>query len=376
MGSAESLVGAEFDGFQVERLVGQGAMGAVYQALDVSLKRKVAIKVLTQNLNRNRDSVKRFIREAKAVGAIAHPNIAQVYRVGTFNDLHYYAMEFIDGKSLEELISENQRISGAKAFDLMVQAVRGLKAASERGVIHRDIKPANLMVTHDGTLKVVDFGIAKKMDETETFQTATGVIMGTPAYMAPEMCKGQRVDIRADMYSLGCTFYHMLTGQAPFKGDTVFTVMQQHIGAPIPSITSTATNVPDRLCNIIYTMVEKNPDKRYQSYDQLLLVLEAAREGRATVLTSQVVDMSEEEMAESDRRKLKRLYIAGGIVAAIFILWVLISGPKEPDTKQAQPTETESVSDRPEGGLSKVAETLRELHQVDKELRKDARETY
>ena len=376
MGNVDSLAGEKLGQYRIERLIGQGAMGAVFAAHDDNLQRTVAVKVLALDVNRNPDAVKRFLREARAIAAISHPNIAQVYGSGTHGDFHYYAMEYIDGESLEELIAREGRIGGARAFNLMVQAVNGLQAAADHGVIHRDLKPANFMVAKDGTLKIVDFGIAKTAGDGESLRTATGAVMGTPAYMSPEQCRGERVDIRSDMYSLGCTFFHMLTGRVPFEGETLFTVMERQISTSMPSITAMAPNVPDRLCNIIYTMVEKSPERRYQTYEQLQTLLEAARDGRATVLTSMVVDVSEAEMEEADRRSLKKLYLAAGLVAVLFIVWILATSNREPEVKTAE-APPETVDDKkPEGGLSGMVDSLRELNEFDKELRKDAREAY
>jgi serine/threonine-protein kinase len=339
----------------------------------------VAIKVLAESVNRDPDAVKRFQREARAVASISHPNIAQIYRVGTYGDLHYYAMEFVDGQSLEQMIAESSRLSGPRCFSLMAQAVKGLKAAADQGIIHRDIKPGNLMVTTDGTVKIVDFGIAKMMDDSETFRTATGTIMGTPSYMSPEQCKGQAVDLKSDMYSLGCAFFHVLTGRPPFDGDTIYTIMSRQIGTPVPAIPSLAPNVPERFCNIIYTMMEKNPDNRYQSYEYLLSVLEAAREGRATGMTAMVVEgqFAPEQLA-ADQRRLKRLYLLAGIAAVVLIALFayLTRRPPEKDKTQDKAGLEELRKDAPEGSLRAVGKGLSEINKADREARKDARETY
>ena len=380
MSKAQALVGAEFDGFRIVRLLGQGGMGAVYEGLELGLSRRVAIKVLAESVNRDPDGVKRFQREARAVASVSHPNIAQIYRVGTYGDMHYYAMEFVDGKSLDQMILERGRLSGPRCFDLMAQAVRGLKAAADRGIVHRDIKPANLMVTHDGTVKIVDFGIAKMMDDSDTFRTATGTIMGTPSYMSPEQCKGQAFDFRSDMYSLGCTFFQVLTGRAPFEGDTAFTVMSKQISAPVQAIPALASNVPERFCNIIYTMMEKHPDNRYQSYEHLLTVLEAAREGRATGMTAMVVEapLAAEALAAESRRR-KRLYlIVAGCAVALLTVWLAFSSrrPRESEKPGAKAGIEELRKDAPEGGLRGTAKTLSEINKVDREARKEAREAY
>jgi len=374
MGKAEALIGAEFDGYRIVRLLGQGGMGAVYEGLELSLNRRVAIKMLAESINRNPDAVKRFQREARAVAAVSHPNIAQIYRVGTYGDMHYYAMEYVDGKSLEQMILEGGRIAGRRCFDLFVQAVKGLKAAADRGIIHRDVKPANLMVTYDGTVKVVDFGIAKMMDDSETLRTATGSIMGTPSYMSPEQCKGQDTGFRSDMYSLGCTFFQALTGKPPFEGDTAYTVMAKQISTPVPAISTMTSNVPERLCNITYTMMEKSPNNRYQSYEILLSVLEAAREGRATGFAAAVVEAPPQpEPSATDARRRKLLYLLAAAVAVVLILWLAQLGRRSGSEK---PSADKADEEAPAGGLRGVGKGLQEINKADREARKDARETY
>jgi serine/threonine-protein kinase len=380
MGKAESLIGAEFDGYRIVRLLGQGGMGAVYEALELALHRRVAIKMLAETVNRDLDAVRRFQREARAVASVSHPNVAQIYRVGAYGDLHYYTMEYVDGKSLDQMIMENRRIAGSRCFNFMAQAVKGLKAAADRGIIHRDIKPANLMVTSDGTVKIVDFGIAKMADDSETFRTATGMLMGTPSYMSPEQCKGQAVDFRSDMYSLGCTFFQALTGKPPFEGDTAFTLMSKHISALVPAIPSLAANVPERFCNIIYTMMEKNPDKRFQSYEHLLSVLEAAREGRAAGFTAMVVEEGAppSDQLAADQRRKKRLYLAAALIAALVIaLFAYTAHRRSQDDKtRDKAARKELHQDAPEGGLRGVGKDLREINKADREARKEAREAY
>jgi serine/threonine-protein kinase len=375
MGKAQDLIGAEFDGYRIVRLLGQGGMGAVYEGLDLSLNRRVAIKVLAESVNRDPDAVKRFQREARAVALVSHPNIAQIYRVGILGGLHYYAMEFVEGKSLEQMITEQNRVHGPRCFNLMVQAVKALKAAADRGIIHRDIKPANLMVTTNGMIKIVDFGIAKVMDDSETFRTMTGTIMGTPSYMSPEQCKGQAVDFKSDMYSLGCTFFHALTGRPPFSGDTAYAIMSKQISAPAPVIPAIVAHVPERFCNIIYSMMEKNPDNRYQSYEHLLSVLEAAREGRASVFTARVLEPepTPEELAAASRRRI-RAYIIAGVIMLLLVLFVThqMSHRQPPVSKHTKTGQDDS----PGRDLRGVGKSLSEIDKADREARKEARDAY
>jgi len=375
MGKAQDLIGAEFDGYRVVGLLGQGGMGAVYEGVDMALSRRAAIKVLAESVNRDPDAVKRFQREARAVALVSHPNIAQIYRVGMFGSLHYYAMEFVEGKSLDQMIVEQGRVSGPKCFNLMVQAIQALKAAADRGIIHRDVKPANLMVTTNGLCKIVDFGIAKVTDDSESFRTMTGTIMGTPSYMSPEQCKGQAVDFKSDMYSLGCTFFHALTGRPPFSADTAYAIMTKQISTPVPVIPAIVAHVPERFCNIIYSMMEKNPDNRYQSYEHLLSVLEAAREGHASVFTARVMapEPTPAELAAAARRRIRGYAIVGAIVLLLVLFTIhQLTRPRELPRRKGPQTE----QDNPGKDLRGVGKTLSEIDKADREARKEARDAY
>lgn len=273
MSGKDPYIGREFDGYRIERALGRGGMGTVYGGVDTGLRRRVAIKVLPQSAAANEDLRRRFEREARVVAEFDHPNIARVYRTGEIDGLPYYAMEYIEGKSLADMLRDQGRVAGNACIRLMTQAAQGLKAAAARQVIHRDIKPANLMVTDDGMLKIVDFGIAKAVRD-DTFQTATGAVMGTPRYIAPEQARGLELDHRADIYSLGATFYHMVTGVPPFDSDDPITLVMMHINQPVEPIERFNPHVPDNLERIIYRMLEKSPARRYQDYGKLVDDLE------------------------------------------------------------------------------------------------------
>jgi serine/threonine-protein kinase len=269
----DDWIGAQLDDYRIERLLGRGGMAAVYLAHDGVLDRKVAVKILPQGPTCDPELVKRFEREARIVARVNHPNIAQVYRIGEAHGCPYYAMEFIDGRSLAEVLEEKGRLTAIRTVDYAIQVCKGLRAAAEHDIIHRDIKPGNLMLTRDGTVKIVDFGIAKVFRD-DTFQTQTGAVIGTPRYMAPEQGKGLAVDHRSDIYALGATAYHLLTGHPPFMADTTVSLIMQHIQKPVPPIVDDEGRVPARLCNVIYGMMTKEPERRLDDYTQLIEALE------------------------------------------------------------------------------------------------------
>ncbi len=238
-------IGQTVDGYVIEDLLGQGGMASVYRGLDTSLGRSVAIKILPADALGDEDLVKRFEREAHLIAQVNHPNIAQVYRIGMIGNCPYYAMEHIDGYSLADLLLERDRLTPMQAINYMIQTAKGLKAAAERQIIHRDIKPANIMLTRDGTIKIVDFGIAKAHRD-ETYKTMAGHILGTPRYMSPEQGRGLPVDFRSDMYSLGATFYHMLAGVPPFDSDNPITLVLKHAKDPVQAIEQFNDRITER----------------------------------------------------------------------------------------------------------------------------------
>jgi serine/threonine-protein kinase len=243
-------------------------------------------------------------------------------------------MEYVDGLPLNEVMKEKVRLPGKKCLDLVLQTARGLQAALECGSIHRDIKPENLMMTQDGRIKIVDFGLAKN-DKIDSFKTATGIVMGTPHYISPEQASGMPVDHRSDIYSLGATLYHLLAGRPPFDGDSAFSILHKQIHAEVRSLTQWNPGVPDAVCQMVYRMLAKHPDARYQTYGHLIRVLEDLLSGRdRPSLTMEAVDESRLEAdrlrAQQDR---KRMMVAGAILAmvAAAALGALLSQPSSED---------------------------------------------
>ena len=252
--------------YPITDVLGKGAMGVVYRANDPMLNRMVAIKTINTEEAGHEGMAEyeaRFYTEAKAAGGLNHPNIIIVYDIGKSGHLVYMAMEYVEGKELREMLADGKRLAVAKAVDIAAQVADGLAYAHQHQVVHRDIKPANIMITPEGRAKIADFGIAR-MRSSET-RTQTGIILGSPKYIAPEQVVGKRADHRSDIFSLGVILYECLTGSTPFNGEGLSALMYQitnHDPAP-PSASN--PQVPVMLDYIIAKVLAKAPEARYQS---------------------------------------------------------------------------------------------------------------
>lgn len=276
--SEEELVGQTIGGYELLELVGEGGMGAVYRARQISLDREVAVKVLAPRLAKDGEFVARFVREARSVAKINHPNILQIHDVADADGLHFIAMEFIRGRTLSDLLKDKGYLDWRDCVGYARQAALGLAAAAKANIIHRDVKPDNLMITSEGVVKVSDFGLAKEM-AAQGELTQTGDIMGTPAYMSPEQCDGAALDTRTDIYSLGCALYRAVTGVLPFNAPSPVSMMYKHKHeAPIPP-RQYMPELPVAVENLILRMMAKNPDDRYATMDETAETLERALEG-------------------------------------------------------------------------------------------------
>src|SRR5215207_10138842 len=235
--TSADLTGRTLGEFQLIRRIGQGAMGQVYLARQISLKRQVAVKILKAELAANETSLRRFQQEAEAVARINHANIVQIYFIGHADGLHYMALEYVEGKNLRDFLSRKGPPDFPVALNIMRQVAMALQRASELGFVHRDIKPENILLTRKGEVKVADFGLSRVLEgeRPALHLTQSGVTMGTPLYMSPEQVEGKSVDPRTDIYSFGVTCYHMLAGHPPFRGSTAFEVALAHVQkAPEP----------------------------------------------------------------------------------------------------------------------------------------------
>ena len=259
--------------YKVVSELGRGGMGVVYKAHEESLNRFVAIKVLGDHLAADEQFLSRFTREARAAGAVSHPNVIPIYYIGQDDGRHYFAMEYVSGRSVQAMIRQEGRIGNPRAAQIILQAAQGLAAAHDKGVIHRDIKPANLMVDERGVVKIADFGIALPI-ESQTRLTATGALMGTPGYLSPEHCMGEPVDHRADIYALGVTYFEMLTGRMPFNAESPLALLRQILQEEVPDVTQLNSEVDAESKRILMKMIARDRNARYQNCHELIADLE------------------------------------------------------------------------------------------------------
>ena len=278
LGDIADLSGYEVAGCRILSRLGSGAMGTVYLAEQAALKRQIALKVLKPEFCRDHAYIERFEREAQASAKLVHFNVVPVYHFGLHKDIYYIISGYVKGTTVQKIIDRTGPIPAETSTDMVLQAARGLSAAEDVGIIHRDIKPENLMVDQDGIIKVADFGLAKVVKDNDASITQNGMIVGTPYYISPEQAQGQELDARSDIYSLGVTFYHMLTGKVPFNADNVVRILLQHISADRPDPRAIRQDVPKSVSGVVRRMMARNPDERYASFDELIIELEGLLE--------------------------------------------------------------------------------------------------
>ena len=263
------LSGQKLDDFLLVRPLGQGGMAKVYLARQESLDREVAVKILKPDLAADENYVKRFQLEARAIAALVHSNIVQVYGVGVANGLHYMAQEYVRGTSLQQLVQTHGPLDLKRSMIVMKQVAAGLSIAGQRGIVHRDIKPDNILISENGEVKIADFGLARSTPNQSTANqtqlTEVGVTMGTPLYMSPEQVQGEKLDHRSDIYSFGVTCYYMLSGKTPFEGETPLSIAVQHMNAAPQTLFNQRPDIPSEVCELVQRMLAKNRDDRIQS---------------------------------------------------------------------------------------------------------------
>ncbi len=359
-------------GYELQRKLGEGGMGAVYLARQKSMDRLVALKILRRNLARNTDFVARFVREARLAGKLDHENIVRALDVGESGDYHYLAMEFVDGCNLSALLRERGALPEKEALGLALQVARALEYADSRRIIHRDIKPDNVLLTGDGIAKLTDLGLAKQTG-AETHITQTGVMVGTPHYVSPEQARGEQdVDIRGDIYSLGATLYRLVTGKTPFEGSTAAVVMTKHLTEEPPPPREINPDVSHKTSRIIYKAMAKNRDVRYQTPAELIADIESVLAGRMprhaqnrragdTASTRPVAKLRGrrregetghgEEPIEGGRFALPlsaMIGIAAGVLLAGGIgIWALTGGPETPRELSPSPPKKGPAPEQP-----------------------------
>jgi tRNA A-37 threonylcarbamoyl transferase component Bud32 len=277
------LSGVTLGDFQVERLLGRGGMGEVYLARQISLNRRVALKVLRPDLLTKPVYLSRFEAEATTVAKLNHPNIVTIYTLGNVDDTRFIAMEYVQGTNLREYLIKKGALDLALALSIMKQAGVAIGAAGELGLIHRDIKPENLLLTKKGQVKVADFGLCRDQDTERVDLTQPGITLGTPLYMSPEQAQGHALDHRSDLYSLGVTFYHMLAGEPPFRAETPLALALKHVKDTPVSLAVHRPDLPPDLVGLVMKLMAKAPGARHQSAGEMLRDLSRIRGSLNTV---------------------------------------------------------------------------------------------
>jgi WD40 repeat protein len=312
------LIGQTVSHYEITTLIGEGGMGQVYRARDTRLDRDVALKVISPSLASDPDRIRRFEQEARAAGALAHPNIVAVYEIGVHQDSPFVVMELLEGESLRQRLNQGS-LPIRKATDYASQAARGLAAAHEKGIIHRDIKPENLFVTKDGRVKILDFGVAKLVRSDKLVSpsdkasadslTGSGAIIGTSGYMSPEQARGQAADHRSDLFALGATLHEMLTGHRTFQKDSFVETLHAILNEDPPPFSASGREIPAGIETIVRHCLEKSPEERFQSARDLAFALEGLS---GTGGGAPVAGAGATATAKAKRR---RAYITAGIAA-------------------------------------------------------------
>lgn len=283
----------QIPGFQILSKLGQGAMAVVFKAKQLSLDRTVAIKVLPKRLSENKEFVDRFYMEGRAAARLNHPHIVQAYDVGEAGGYHYFVMEYIDGKTVYDSLQEQKCMDEQAALRMILETAKALEHAHELGLIHRDVKPKNLMLTQDETVKLADMGLAREINDYATATAEAGRAYGTPYYISPEQIRGEiNIDARADIYGLGATFYHMVTGRVPFDGSSPSAVMHKHLKDPLVPPDHLNKSLSAGVGEIIEVMMAKLPDERYRNCSELISDLEAVMKGEPPLQARKTYDPS------------------------------------------------------------------------------------
>ena len=267
-------------GFEILGRVGQGGMGTVLKARQVSMDRVVALKVLPRRLAADKQYVERFLREARSAARLSHPNIVQGIDVGHAEGYYYFAMEFVDGPTVKQILVKEGPFEEKRALEIVAAVASALEHAHRQGIVHRDIKPENIMITADGEVKLADMGLARSVGTIDTV-TVGGGALGTPHYMSPEQARGDAdLDTRSDIYSLGATLYHMLTGDAPFDGPTSASVAAKHITQPAPSPRKAVPTLSRGISDLVQLMMAKDRTDRPQTPTDLMAEVQGVLAGR------------------------------------------------------------------------------------------------
>jgi serine/threonine-protein kinase len=337
------MIGKTLGNYQILEELGRGGMAIVYRAYQPSLNRDVAMKVLPPQLSFDQEFVERFQREAKAAAKLRHPNIVVIHDVGHQDGTYYIVMEYLDGRTLKQLIQQEGKLSPERAAHIVEQVAAALDYAHQHGFVHRDVKPSNIFVGPDNHVTLTDFGIAKAASETQQL-TRTGALVGTPEYMSPEQAAGGTVDHRTDLYALGVVLYQMLAGRVPYRGTTPHATLHAVIYEPPPPPRQINPNLQPELEAVILRAVAKQPEQRFQRGADLTAALKAASAGRARPVA--VPPQLETTVAPTRRRSPLGWIVAGlavVLIAMVALAVLLLLGSDGGDTTPV-PATTQAVA--------------------------------
>ncbi|MEJ2705024.1 MAG: serine/threonine-protein kinase [Sedimentisphaerales bacterium] len=326
-------------GYKIQGKLGAGAMAVVYKAKQLSLNRTVAIKVLPKRFTENPEYVERFYKEGQAAGRLNHPNIVQAIDVGEAGGYHYFVMEYVEGKTIADDLTAGKIFSEPEALDIVIQVAHALAHAHACSLIHRDVKPKNIMISTNGTVKLADMGLARETTDIEAAQSEAGKAYGTPYYIAPEQIRGKiDIDGRADIYGLGATLYHMLTGRVPFMAEDSADVMRKHLREKLIPPDHINTSLSAGISEVVEVMMAKRRENRYKNIEELLMDLEALRNGQPPIQAhkrfdvslleelekGEVVEVRERTYEEETVANYRMAILILSTVAAIFLVVIVL----------------------------------------------------
>ncbi|MBN1806319.1 MAG: serine/threonine protein kinase [Sedimentisphaerales bacterium] len=328
----------QIPGYKIVGKLGAGAMAVVYKARQLSLNRMVAIKILPKRFTENPEYVERFYKEGQAAGKLNHPNIVQAIDVGEAGGYHYFVMEYVEGKTIADDLAAGKIFEEAEALEIVIQVANALAHAHTCNLIHRDVKPKNIMISNNGTVKLADMGLARAITDIEAAQSEEGKAYGTPYYIAPEQIRGKiDIDGRADIYGLGATLYHMLTGRVPFMAEDSADVMRKHLREKLVPPDHINTSLSAGVSEVIEIMMAKKKEDRYNDIEELLIDLNALREGQTPLQAHKRFDVSilkqledgdivekEEEFQEEEVAKYRMAILILSTVVVLFGVIILI----------------------------------------------------
>jgi hypothetical protein len=386
--------------YQLDRSLGNGGMGEVFEATDLTLHRSVAVKLLSPSLVQDEPARARFLREARALAQVNSPHVVAVYDAGEDDERPYLVMELVEGTTLERELERAGRLEPPRAVAIAKDIASGLASAHEQGIVHRDVKPSNVFLSPSDSAKIGDFGIVR-LERPDATLTLTGQTFGSPPYVAPEQATGGRVDARADLYSLGCVLFQMLVGRRPFSGDDAVSLVYQHVHTTPPRVDSLHPEVPVALGDLVSGLMAKDPDHRPDSAEEVQRALESVpTDPVATAATAVPVTATAvlPRRAQAERRRKPWWPLVAGIVGVIVLLALTAaailargdptaapSSPPRP-ASTAPPSQTASASSSPSAPLPQtpaaagaallaLTQQLQDAGTIDHKLADDIRHT-